>query len=219
MNIFQCNSLVGPHSGIGQSINNQWLYDSLTSIPIQQTNQCILGIADFHCHSTACYTIPSLFVAFVHPDHDSHSILHFVNDLFCTGWVTLSTRLDYTNYGDKVVGHTTVTVGIHNSTESSVEKFQFKTPPRKLPLRLNSFLWRNFNKVEYGISYRREDDDFGKEPCTGFTVSLPSLTISTFIPDGQTFVLPSLWWFRHLNIGRIYGSLLGQSVPPFHQCT
>ncbi len=110
----------------------------------------------------------SLFVAFVHPDHDSHSILHFSNDLSCTGWVTSSRRLDYTNYGDTVVGHTTVIVGIHNSTESLVEKFQFKTPPRKLPLCLNSFLWWNFNKVEYGISYGHENDDFG---CWGYIIS------------------------------------------------
>jgi hypothetical protein len=92
--------------------------------------------------------------------------------------------LDYTNYGNTVVGHTTVIVGIHNSTESLVEKFQFKNPPRKLSLHLNSFLWRNFNKEEYGISYGHEDDDFGKEPYTGFTASLPSLMISTSIPDG-----------------------------------
>jgi hypothetical protein len=105
-----------------------------------------------------------LFVAFVHPDHNSRSILHFVNNLYQMGWVTSSTRMDFTNYGNMVVGHTTIIVGIHNSTESLVEIFKFKTPPRKLPLHLNSFLWRNSNKVGYGISYGREDDDFGKEP-------------------------------------------------------
>jgi hypothetical protein len=72
--------------------------------------------------------------------------------------------LDYTNYGNKVVGHTTIIVRIHNSTDSPVEKFQFKTPPRKLPLPLNSFLWWNFNKEEFEISYGCEDDDFEKEP-------------------------------------------------------
>ncbi len=78
----------------------------------------------------------SLFVTFIHPDHNSRSILHFVKNISRTGWVTLSTRLDYTNSGNIVVGHTTVIVGIHNSTESLVEKFQFKTPPRKLPFPL-----------------------------------------------------------------------------------
>jgi hypothetical protein len=103
---------------------------------------------------TQLYAIQSLslFVAFDHPDHDSRSVLHFINNLSYTGWITLSTRLDYTNYGDTVVGQTTVIVGIHNSMESLVEKFQFKFPPRKLPLHLNSSLWWNFNKVEYGIS-------------------------------------------------------------------
>jgi hypothetical protein len=91
----------------------------------------------------------SLFVAFVHPDHDSCSVLCFVNDLSQTEWVTSLTGMDFTS--DAAVGHTTIIVGIHNSTESSLEKFQFKTPPRKLPLHLNSYLWQNFNKVEYGI--------------------------------------------------------------------
>jgi hypothetical protein len=92
--------------------------------------------------------------------------------------------MDFTNYNDMVVGHTTVIVGIHNSTESLVEKFQFKTPPSTLPLHLTSLLWQNFNKVEYGISYGCENDDFEKEPYTGFTTSLPFPTISTSIPDG-----------------------------------
>jgi hypothetical protein len=126
----------------------------------------------------------SLFVAFVHPDHNSCIVLRFANDLSQTGWFTSSTCMDFTNYSNRVVGHTIIIVGIHNSTESSVEKFQFKTPPSNLPLRLYLFLWQNFNKVEYGISYGRKDDDFGKEPCTGFTASLPSPTISISILDG-----------------------------------
>jgi hypothetical protein len=125
-----------------------------------------------------------LFVAFVHPGHDSRSVLRFVNDLSKTGWVTSSTRMDFTNYGNTIVGHTTIIVGIHTSTESSVGKFQFKTPLSKLLLHLDSLLWQNFIKVEYGISYGHEDDDFGKEPYTGFTASLPSHTISISILDG-----------------------------------
>ncbi len=61
---------------------------------------------------------------------------------------------------------------IHNSTDS------------KLPLHLNSFLWWNFNKVEHGISYGHEDDNFGREAYTGFTASLQSNFISISIPDG-----------------------------------
>jgi hypothetical protein len=126
----------------------------------------------------------SFFVAFVHPDHNSHSVLHFVDNLSQTGLVTSSTRMEFTNYCDTIVGHTTIIVGIHNSTKSSVEEFQFKTPPSKLPSCLNYFLWQNLNKVEYRISYGHEDDDFGKKPCTGFTSSLLSNTISISIPDG-----------------------------------
>jgi hypothetical protein len=179
MHVFQRNGLVGPHSGIRQSINHQWLHDSLTLIPVQAFWALQTSIV------TQLHAIRSLslFVAFVHPDHDSCSILHFVNDLSQTGWVTLLMHMDFTNYGNRVVGHTTLIVGIHNSTELLVEKFQFKTPPSKWPLHLNSFLWWNFNKVECGISYGHEDDDFEKKPYMGFTASLPSLTISTFIPD------------------------------------
>jgi hypothetical protein len=125
-----------------------------------------------------------LFMAFVHPDLDGHSVLCLVNNLSQTGWVTASTRMDFTSYGNTIVGHTTIIVGIHNSTESSVEKIQFKTPSRKLPLHLNSLIWRNFNKVKYGISYGCEDDDFEKEPQTGSTASLPYNLISISISDG-----------------------------------
>jgi hypothetical protein len=44
--------------------------------------------------------------------------------------------------------------------------------------------------VEYSISHGREDDEFGKEPYTGFTASLPSPTISTSIPDASNLCIP-----------------------------
>ncbi len=122
-------------------------------------------------------------MAFDHSDHNSHSVLHFVN-LSQTGWITSSMRTDFTSYGNIIVGHTTIIVGIHNSTESLVEKFLFKTPPSKLSLLLNSFLWQNFNKVGYGISYGHEEDNFRKELYTGFNASLPSNLISITIADG-----------------------------------
>jgi hypothetical protein len=148
----------------------------------------------------------SLFVAFVHPDHDSRSILRFVNNLSRTGWVISLTHMDFTNNGDTVVGHTTIIVGIHNSTESSVENFQFKTSTSKLPLHLNSFLWQNFNKVEYGISYGHEDDDFGKEPYTSFTTSLPSPMIYISFPDG----IKPLYF---LHAGGLDTSILASAMP------
>jgi hypothetical protein len=80
-------------------------------------------------------------VAFLHPDHDGRSILHLVNDLSQTGWITSSMHMDFTSYGNMIVGHTTGIVGIHNSTESSLKKIQFENPPSKLPLHLNSCLW------------------------------------------------------------------------------
>jgi hypothetical protein len=75
----------------------------------------------------------SLFVAFVHPDHDGCSVSHFVSDLSKTGWVVFSTKLEFSSFGDSIVGTTTMIVGVHNSTESTVDKFHLRIPPSTPP--------------------------------------------------------------------------------------
>jgi hypothetical protein len=109
------------------------------SIPVQPTSAFWALPTSIVTQMHAIQSL-SLFVAFVHLDHNSQSALHFINNLSQTGWVTSLMRMEFTNYGDTIIGHTTIIVGIHSSTESSVEKFQFKTPPSKLPLHLNSLL-------------------------------------------------------------------------------
>jgi hypothetical protein len=124
-----------------------------------------------------------LFVVFVHPDHNGRSVSRFVSDLSKTGWVTSSTKLDFNSFGDLVVGTVTMINGVHNSTESTVDKFHLQTPPSTPPLRLNSFLWRNFNKAKYGILFGRNKNNFGKEPYVCFMATLPSSSTSASLAD------------------------------------
>ena len=76
------------------------------------------------------------FIAFVHPDHDSRSVSKFVTQLSTSGWVISSTKCSFLDYGDSVIGTTTVVVGVHTNTQSTVKALLFRTPPtsRLLPL-------------------------------------------------------------------------------------
>jgi hypothetical protein len=94
-----------------------------------------------------------LFIAFVHPDHDGRSVTKFVRQLHPGRWVISRTTCSFPDYGNSVVGGTTVIVGVHNSTQSKVEPLLFKTPPTCCPLTLSSFIWPPFNKTEYQLSY------------------------------------------------------------------
>jgi hypothetical protein len=114
----------------------------------------------------------SLFVAFVHPDHDGRSVSRFVSNLSKTGWVTSSTKLEFSSFGDSIVGTTTMIVGVHNSTESTVNKFHLRILPSTPPRRLQSFLWNSFNKAEFGVLFGQEDNNFGKDPYLGFSATL-----------------------------------------------
>jgi hypothetical protein len=139
-----------------------------------------LGIENFYCSSITHYAVLITIHGICSSQPQWLQHLAFMRE----GWTTPSTKIDFTYYGDTVVGHTTVIIGIHNTTKSVVEKFQFKTPPSKLPLHLNSFTRHIFNKAEYGISYGCWDVNFGKELYTGITASLQIDLISASIPDG-----------------------------------
>ncbi len=95
----------------------------------------------------------TLFVAYVHPDHDGRSVSRFVSDLSKTGWVISSTKLEFSSFGDSIVGTTTMIVEVHNSTESTVDKFHLRIPPSTPPQRLQSLLWNSFNKAEFGVLF------------------------------------------------------------------
>ncbi len=57
-----------------------------------------------------------LFVAFVHPDHNGWSIAKFITQLSHSKWVISSTKCYFPDYGDSVVGTTTIVVGVHTNT-------------------------------------------------------------------------------------------------------
>ncbi len=58
----------------------------------------------------------NLFIAFVHPDHDSHSVFKFVKQLTSSGWVLSRTTCLFPDFGDSVVGKAPIIVGVHDST-------------------------------------------------------------------------------------------------------
>jgi hypothetical protein len=70
-----------------------------------------------------------MFVAFVHPDHDSRSISKFVTQLSSLGWVISSTKCAFPDYGNSVIGTTTIVVGVHTNTQSRVNALLFRTSP------------------------------------------------------------------------------------------
>jgi hypothetical protein len=103
-----------------------------------------------------------MFVAFVHPNEDSSSISKFVTQLSNSGWVISSTKCSLPNYGDSVVGSTTIVVGVHLNTQSKVDALMFRTPPSSCPLPLAAFVWQPFNKKEYGLSFAKDNASFNE---------------------------------------------------------
>ena len=57
-----------------------------------------------------------VFIAFVHPDHDSRSVSKFVTQLDRSGWIISSTKCSFPDYGDSVIGTATIIVGVHTNT-------------------------------------------------------------------------------------------------------
>jgi hypothetical protein len=67
----------------------------------------------------------SLFIAFIHPDHDGRSVSKFVSQLSTAGWIISTTLCLFPDYGDSVAGGTSIIVGIHTNTQLKVKKLQF----------------------------------------------------------------------------------------------
>jgi hypothetical protein len=125
-----------------------------------------------------------MFVAFVHPDHDSRSISKLVTQLSNSGWVISSMKCSFLDYGDSVVGTTTIVVGVHMNTRSKVDTLMFRTPPSSQPLPLAAFLWQPFNKKEYGLSFDREDTSFNDGSMPPLHTALPSASVLSSLPSG-----------------------------------
>jgi hypothetical protein len=119
----------------------------------------------------------SLFVTFVHPDHDGRSVSKFVSQLSTAGWIISTTLCSFPDYGNSVAGGTSIIVGIHTNTQSKVKKLQFRTPPSPKPVPLAAFLWPPFNKKEFGISFAKDDESINDGSAPALMVTLPSSSI------------------------------------------
>jgi hypothetical protein len=83
----------------------------------------------------------NVFVAFVHLDHDVRAITNFMSLLKSSGWVLSTTKCSFPDFGDSIIGTTSVIVGVHDSTQSHVEPMSFCVPPSPQPLPLEACIW------------------------------------------------------------------------------
>jgi hypothetical protein len=125
-----------------------------------------------------------MFVAFVHPDHNSRSVSKFDTQLSSSGWVIFSAKCTFQDYGDSVIGTTTILVGVHTITQSRVNALLFWTPPMPRPLPLAAFVWQPFNKKEYSLSFARDDTLFDNALMSPVHASLLSALVSSLLPSG-----------------------------------
>jgi hypothetical protein len=158
-----------------------------------------------------------LFVAFVHPDHDGRSVTKFVRQLHNGGWIITRTECSFPDYGNLVVGLTSVVIGVHTSTQSKVKPLLFKMPPTRRPLTLTSFIWPAFDKPDYMLSYAMTDESFNDATANGTIASMPMLAI-------MATLLARIEVLYHLHLRSTSpGSLNGSAVlsldslcPPFN---
>jgi hypothetical protein len=109
----------------------------------------------------------NVFVAFAHPDHDGRAITNFMSLLKSSGWVLSTTKCLFLDFGNSIIGTTSVIMGVHNSTQSCVEPMSFWVPPLPQPLPLAAFIWQPFNTWEYSVSFAMEDELFGTDTNNG----------------------------------------------------
>ena len=125
----------------------------------------------------------NLFVAIVHPDHDSRSVSKFVSQLKPDGWIMSTTMCSFPTLGDSITGSASVIVGIHDSTQSQVRPMSFRFPPSPKPLPLAAFVWQPFNKREYAVSLSMTDESFAADVDSGAVATLPSESVLASLPD------------------------------------
>jgi hypothetical protein len=104
----------------------------------------------------------SMFIAFVHPDHDGRPVSLFSQALQRSGWVISDTALYFPDFGDSVAGSSRVIIGVHSDTDSSVEPCPIPTPPSTSPAPLSTYIWAPFNTITYAISRAPSSDKFNE---------------------------------------------------------
>jgi hypothetical protein len=120
--------------------------------------------------------IPSLsiFVATIHPNHDSHSFKKFSTNLKSKGWIISSIDVHYPDLGDTVAGRCCIITAVHSSCASTVELLQLKRPPSVPPRPLGKFIWKPFNCKEHAILLACDNSNFTKQD-TCLQASTPSI--------------------------------------------
>lgn len=116
----------------------------------------------------------SLFVAFVHLDHDGRPVGLFAKALQSQGWVISDTFVYFPDFGDSVAGSSRLIIGVHSETDSTVSPINIPTPPPTTPAPIQRYLWAPFNKMEYAVSLSPSSDRFNNDDSfTKMTQSEP----------------------------------------------
>jgi hypothetical protein len=76
-----------------------------------------------------------------------------------------------------VIGTTSVVVGIHTNTQSSIKALLFRTPPSIKPRPLAAFVWQPFNKKEFGLSFAHNNPSFANGSMPTLQDLLPSASV------------------------------------------
>ncbi len=125
-----------------------------------------------------------LFVAFVHSDQNNHCVSKFISQLSAKGWFDSQINCSFPDYGDSTIGATSVVVGIHTNTYSSIKALLFQTPPLIKPRPLAAFVWQPFNKKEFSLSSDCNDPSFANGSMPTLQALLPSASVLSSVPTG-----------------------------------
>ena len=212
--ITQCWCPPGPHSWIRTHTPNRWVPAPLSPISIKQAYRYLLVISGIPFGAVVRHPEFCLFVAFVYPDHDKHSITKFVTRLHPQGWIILKSVCSFPDYVDLAIGTCSVLIGIHNSTQSKVEPLLFWMPPTWHPLLLSLFICQPFNVSDYQVSYVCNNLLFDTAfESNGAIATLTSATMAASFPSG----LVVLYYLhrRDSNLSCLNGSAVDSLYPQF----
>ncbi len=113
-------------------------------------------------------------------------------------------HLDFTKYGNTVVGQTTVIVGINNSTESLVEKFQFKNLPTNCQyVFIHSFggtstKWSTVSPMEVRMMTLERDHIRGSLHPFHLSWYLPPYQMASNLYTSFTLMVQTPWYWLDL---------------------
>jgi hypothetical protein len=103
----------------------------------------------------------SIFMAFVHPDHDGCTVsCGFFTKLCNNSWLISDAQIVYTAYRDPVAGSCHLIVGVHSNAEQNCTSLKFKTLPTPMPQHLGCHLWAPFNQPKMVVLDSMHDPCF-----------------------------------------------------------